>query len=120
MPKIKVKVANQTKFIPPVRMRLANEIPISTRLVCTINMAALLFSRSTNAPIGIANSSQGKRNRFAWIAIRIGSLVRDAARRGMAAPMRPSANLLNIAADQILLKVTPRVIFSSLLCTYIA
>jgi hypothetical protein len=120
MPKIKVKVANQTKFISPETISEARETPIRTLLVCTINIAALLFSRSTNAPIGIANSSQGKRKRFAWIAIRIGSLVRDAARRGMAAPMRPSANLLNIAADQILLKVTPRVIFSSLLCTYIA
>jgi hypothetical protein len=40
--------------------------------------------------------------------MRTESLVRVAARSGIAAPTNPSANLLNIAADQSLLKVAPK------------
>jgi hypothetical protein len=43
-----------------------------------------------------------------WIAIRTESRVKVVARRGIAAMAMPSANLLNIAADQILLKVGPK------------
>jgi hypothetical protein len=59
----------------------------------------------------MAKSSQGSNSMLVWIAIRTESLVRVAARRGIAAIANPSANLLIIAADQILLKVIPKLSF---------
>jgi hypothetical protein len=59
----------------------------------------------------MAKSNQGRSSMFDWIAIRTESLVRVAARSGIAAIASPSANLLNIAADQILLKVIPKLSF---------
>ena len=44
--------------------------------------------------------------------MRTGSLVKLAASSGIAAPMSPSANLLTMAADQILLKVAPRLLLA--------
>lgn len=56
--------------------------------------------RSTNPPIGIANSSQGNITSAEIVEIQKGSLVKVVASRGAAVFSSPSATLLAALADQ--------------------